>query len=412
VNGCFEVPKNRETEDTFLSEIDELGDLAAENVDDGLLNVLDSEENAEWEYNLSDKRLSEIEKGSLGNANQTAFSAFQKRMGKYSQLPANEQTVLVKQYQIGLHTKQVTMGRKLKKSEIAEIDAGDRAMELLAGSGFRLMLLIVRELAEARHGREKASDLLPDLMSEANEALLEAAKNFDEKRGLSFSTYLARVVRDKVRMSLTKEGPLKLSSSWTRIKRIATVRTAILTEELGRTPSVKEIQNDLLERCLEWAETKLTDSQRKAPKKERREIMMAKLRKQGMLGAIRDLEEVLAATQAIASLDIEISEEGGGTLGDFIGNPESPEVFDSLELGELRESIERALSTLADREREIILYRFGFIDGEMWTYSKIAEKFNVTSERIRQIERTVLAKFNSPHGQYSYLAGFLPSQFE
>jgi RNA polymerase primary sigma factor len=380
--------------------------------DDTLIEVLESEESADWEFELSDKRLAEIERGSHSSANQTAFSAFQKRMGKYSQLPSNEQAYLVKQYQAALKIRENTSGKKLKKSEQGVIDAGERAMELLAGSGFRLMLLIVRELAEARHGKEKASELLPDLMSEANEALLEAASQYDASRGLSFSTYLARVVRDKVRMSLTKEGPLKLSSSWTRIKRIATVRTAILTEELGRTPTIKEIQNDLLDRCLEWAETKLTESQKALPKKQRKELMLAKLRKQGMLGAIRDLEEVLAATQAIASLDIEISEEGGGTLGDFIGNPDSGAIFDNIELTELREALNRALSTLADREREIILYRFGFIDGEMWTYSKIADKFKVTSERIRQIERSVLAKFNSPHGQYSYLSGFLPSQFE
>jgi RNA polymerase primary sigma factor len=70
----------------------------------------------------------------------------------------------------------------------------------------------------------------------------------------------------------------------------------------------------------------------------------------------------------------------------------------------------KALGALQDREREIVLLRFGFVDGETWTYLKIAERYDVTAERIRQIERAALSKLSSPHGNFSALIGFLPSQ--
>lgn len=375
----------------------------------------EGEEAAEaWEEELDDDRVDEfVRYAAKGPAmSGTAFSAFQRRMAQYPQLPPERQSELVALYQAGISAKKAVANGNAKKRDFEAARQAESAIEQLAGSGFRLMLLIVRELAESRHGRERSAEMLPDLMGEANEALLEAARDFDPGRGLSFSTYLARVVRDRVRMSLTKDGPIRLSSSWSRIKRIASVRTAVLTEQLGRAPSIAEVQQDLLDRCFDWAETRLTPDQMALPDEQRKELMLAKLRKQGMLGAIRDLEEVLATTQVVASLDIEIGDEGGSTLGDLLGAPDSDELFDRVELGELRGAINQALSTLSDRERAIILHRFGFVDGEMWTYSKIAQMFGVTSERIRQIERAALARLNSPHGQYHYLSGFLPSQFE
>jgi RNA polymerase sigma factor (sigma-70 family) len=251
--------------------------------------------------------------------------------------------------------------------------------------------------------------LLPDLVAEANLAVVEAATQFDPSRGPGFSTYLARVVRDRVRMVLTHHAQVRVSPSWARIKRIAAVRIPTLATEIGHPPSLAEIQADLLERCLEWAADKLSPEQQKLPERARREAMLAKLRKQGMLGAIRDIEEVLTTTQSVASLDAAVGADRNMTLGEVLPGQSDDAVFDSVEQGELSARIDAALADLADRERMIIRYRFGFVDGENWKYAKIAALFDVSAERIRQIEHAVLLRLADPNGAGRAISSFLPS---
>lgn len=350
-----------------------------------------------------------------------ALSAFQRRMEQYPQLSPESQAQLVQEYQLGVASKTELKGRHSATADRrirAKIRRGEWAIEHLIGSSFRLVWLICRENAEERYGRDRASELLPDLVAEANVALTEAAQNFDPARGPVFSTYAARVVRDRVRMVLTKEGALRLAPSWSRLKRIASVRVPQLTTELGRVPTEAEVRADLLERCLEWAESKLTPEQQILPDAKRLELKIAKLRKQGMLGAIENLADVMIATQSVDSLDRSVGDEGSSTLGDLLGGGDeapgaySPGGFDNVELEQLRESLMGALSGLSDRDREIVLYRYGFADGETWTYAKIAERYGVTAERIRQIEHLVLSKLRAPHAMRDTLAAFLPSQFE
>lgn len=355
-----------------------------------------------------------VTRAGRGNLDQvSSLSAFTRRMEQYPQLPAAEQARLATMVRDGRAARERLLAGKYRSESKQRRDdeiarAGDNAANMLVGSNFRLVILICRELAEERHGRERAADLMADLVGEANVALVEAIIGFDETRCPVFATYAARVVRDKVRGMLGKDGPIRLPPSWHRLKRIAAVRIPQLQAELGRAPSRDEIHADLLERCLQWAESKLTPEQRMLPAAQQRKLMDAKLRKQGMFGALDALDDVLQTSQGTASLDASVGDDSGTTLGDLVVAGGSDGDFDGLELEELRGALAAALAGLDDREREILLLRYGFVDGEQWTYGMIGEKFNVTAERIRQIERAVLTKLRGTGGHAGGLRGFLP----
>jgi len=345
-----------------------------------------------------------------------ALSAFQRRMEHYPQLTPEAQNELVARYQTSLHLQEQqqagTLPARHQRRAQTRIDEGQRALEHLAGANFRLILIICREQAEARYGGPKAATMLPDLVSEANAALIEACRSYDASRVPTFPKYAARAIRDRVRMVISQQGPLRLAPSWVRVKKIAAVRIPELEKQLGRPPSTPELQEDLLTYCKAWAASKLTASQRQLPADEQEQLQLAKLRKQGMLGAIDSIEDVLLATQPTTSLDQPVGDGDGAALGEMLPEEEDSTLFDSVELSELRDTLMEALATLTDREREILLLRFGFADGQNWTYATIAQRFDVTAERIRQIEKAVLSKLATPHSQYAHLASFLPSQLD
>jgi RNA polymerase sigma factor (sigma-70 family) len=339
----------------------------------------------------------------------SVLGAWQRQMERYPQLGAEEQNRLVQEFQAGRKAqeeldKKGRMSSSRERTLRAEVRRGAQAMEMLTGANFRLLYLIAREKAEERYGKDKASRLLPDLIGETNIALMEAAGVYDTSKGPSFPTYLAKVVRDRVLATLSRQHMVKCPPSWTRVKRIYTVRHAKMTETLGRVPTLEEMQKDLLRVCMEWAADRLTSEQRKLPKAEREEAMLERLRKQGMLGAISKLEDVLAATQVAGSFDAPVG-DGEGTLADIIGD-DKPEVSSGLEQEEMRTAVHAALADLEPRERDIIMHRYGFVDGEMWTYAKISELYDVSPERIRQIERATIDRLRAPHGSYQNLANY------
>jgi RNA polymerase sigma factor (sigma-70 family) len=288
----------------------------------------------------------------------------------------------------------------------AKKDANN-AMELLCSSCWRLAWLIVREQSEKRFGKEKATELLPDIMQEANAALVLSIRDFQEGITPNFHTYAAQVIRNHIRMVLSRDSYLRLAPAWIRMKRIASARIPELANQLGRNPTKSEIQESLLEYCLQWAEDKLSPEQKKLPKPQRKEIKLAKLRKQGMLGAIRDIDDVLIASQSPTSIDAPLTVDGPTTVGETIAADRFLEQSSIYEVKEMKIAISKALGTLTERERDVIVKRFGLDGDDPWTCSQLGDLFEISSERIRQIERTALAKLSSPHSQFTNLADFL-----
>jgi len=300
---------------------------------------------------------------------------------------------------------------KISKQEKIDLQNAKKdatnAMELLCSSCWRLAWLIVREQSEKRFGKEKATELLPDIMQEANAALVLSIRDFQEGITPNFHTYAAQVIRNHIRMVLSRDSYLRLAPAWIRMKRIASARIPELANQLGRNPTKSEIQDSLLEYCLQWAEEKLSPEQKKLPKPQRKEIKLAKLRKQGMLGAIRDIDDVLIASQSPTSIDAPLTVDGPTTVGEMIAADRFLEQSSIYEVKEMKLAISKALGTLTERERDVIVKRFGLDGDDPWTCSQLGDLFDISSERIRQIERTALAKLSSPHGQFTNLSDFL-----
>ena len=350
---------------------------------------------------------------STGRETTTALYALQQQMSAYRPLSVEDQRIRLARYNEGLiAAARLAVNRnhspKLEHELRTAVRVGETAQMELIGSMFRLVMIIARELATNRYGRERALPLLEELVADANLELVEALPRFDPTRVPSFSVYAGRVIRDRIRSSLSNSSHIQVPSAWIRTNAIAATRVPELAAELGRAPSLDEIKTALTERCMAWAADHLTPEQKELDEPERLVLMRAKLVKQGMLGAIERYEEVVQLTRMAVSLDAPVGEEGGGTYGDFLdleGSLSRDSTFDEVELRQLSSDIADALSSLPERERGIILRRFGYVDGENWTYARLAPEYGISAERVRQIEANVLAKLRGPN--FAHLAGYL-----
>jgi RNA polymerase primary sigma factor len=324
-----------------------------------------------------------------------ALSSWMRQMESYPQLSAQAQNELVAVYQLGRQSKELLAGgtkigvreERLLREQVSK---GERAIEYLVASNFRLVVLIAREKAEQRWGRERAGEALADLVGHANIALMDAAQSFNPTAGPSFPTYAATKVRHAVLMVIGRDHPVRVPPSWARLKRIVAVHKPALTAELGRDPTRDELIECVMAVCMQWAYERLTPAERKLPKADRERLQHDRLRKQGMLGAIENLDEVLVQTQSVTYLDAPLREDGG-TAGDMLIG-ENPDMTAGLAAEELKEAVAKALSTLPERDQQIIAYRYGFVDGECWPYQKISALYGVSAERIRQIEKAAISK--------------------
>lgn len=316
-------------------------------------------------------------------------------------LQGDDAAELVKAYQRGLTAgKKLRRARDLSAKQEAKLRRdtaeGEQAAERLIGSMVRLSMRIVREIAESRYGREGAAGMIDELMTEANISVLEAASKFDAAKGPAFNTWAAQQVRNKVRSMVMDDNTsgIKLASSWSRMRRRAVLERQDMSEELGREPTLTELHDRLYDVCMDWAYDHLTPAQQSAPPEEREQIAIGKLRKQGMLSALKYLDEVLVSGTNPTRLDTPLGDsEDGATIGTLLPDYESgTEAHDRASAHELRETLMAALSKLTYRERAIVLYRFGFDGDRVWTYQEIGEVFSVSAERIRQIEERVRAQ--------------------
>lgn len=323
----------------------------------------------------------------------------------------------VRAYQKGLRAQ-----RRLQKGGLTptqsttarrDAAAGERAAQALVESMLKLATRIVREIAEARHGREGAVPMLEDLMSEASVVILEVAKTFSPAKSSGFSQRAAQSVRNHIRSLVTEDTPSghKIYSSWARIRRRAIPERHDLAVELGREPTMTELKEHMLTVCLEWAYQHLKPEEQNLNPDERRDVAMAKLRKQGTLSAIEHLEEVLNTGAHPLRLDSPIGEsegEPGATWGSQLAaDGAESEAHDRVVASDLRTTLMAAIQHLAEREQTILLYRFGFVDGEVWTYRTIGEMFQISAERVRQVEEQVRTYLRTESPYAAELAEYL-----
>ena len=251
---------------------------------------------------------------------------------------------------VGEWAEQVSMPcRSFKR----RLKLGRRAKEKMVQSNLRLVVSIAKKYMNRGLSFQ-------DLIQEGSLGLVRAAEKFDHEKGYKFSTYATWWIRQAITRAIADQSrtirlPVHLYETISRIKK----STKTLSQELGRKPSEEEIA-------------------------ERMEMTIEKLR------------FIAKSAQLPISLETPIGKEEDSRLGDFIeSGTENPDQDVAKNL--LREDLESVLATLSPRERDVLRLRYGLDDGRMKTLEDIGQIFEVTRERIRQIEAKALRKLRHPN---------------
>jgi len=242
-----------------------------------------------------------------------------------------------------------------EESSLAKrMEQGDEeAKKRLAEANLRLVVSIAkRYVGRGMH--------FLDLIQEGNLGLIKAVEKFDYKKGFKFSTYATWWIRQAITRAIADQArtiriPVHMVETINKLLRVSKQ----LLQELGREPTADEIG---------------------------REMQMS----------VDKVREIMKLSQDPVSLETPIGEEEDSHIGDFIADEDVPAPSDAAAFTLLKEQLMTVLETLTEREKKVLILRFGLGDGKARTLEEVGREFNVTRERIRQIEAKALRKLRHP----------------
>lgn len=344
-------------------------------IDENLIEFIDGEELDDDEVlddDLSDEDLdeedsiaeeiSQLEK-TFANASHAKINdpvkMYLKEIGQIPLLDPKEEPIIARQIQEGEEAKEAMKNPDLsneEKKKLAKVIAdGEQAKQTLISSNLRLVVSIAKKYV----GRGM---LFLDLIQEGNCGLIKAVEKFDYTKGFKFSTYATWWIRQSITRAIADQArtiriPVHMVETINKLTRIQRQ----LVQDLGRDPLPEEIA-------------------------EKMENISAE--------KVREIQKIALDP---VSLETPIGEEDDSHLGDFIEDKDtlSPDDYTNNQL--LKDEINAVLQGLTEREEKVLRLRFGLLDGRTRTLEEVGKEFNVTRERIRQIEAKALRKLKNPN---------------
>ena len=329
--------------------------------DDEVLDDDLSDEDLDEEDSIAEE-ISQLEK-TFANASHAKINdpvkMYLKEIGQIPLLDPKEEPIIARQIQEGEEAKEAMKKPDLsdeEKKKLAKVIAdGEQAKQMLISSNLRLVVSIAKKYV----GRGM---LFLDLIQEGNCGLIKAVEKFDYTKGFKFSTYATWWIRQSITRAIADQArtiriPVHMVETINKLTRIQRQ----LVQDLGRDPLPEEIA-------------------------EKMENISAE--------KVREIQKIALDP---VSLETPIGEEDDSHLGDFIEDKDtlSPDDYTNNQL--LKDEINAVLQGLTEREEKVLRLRFGLLDGRTRTLEEVGKEFNVTRERIRQIEAKALRKLKNPN---------------